>query len=256
MSDNVLTGAIPSSIEGARDMVSLDLSKNQISSTIPAGLMNLRLLVTLALSTNKLSGPLPHSIANLTSLVLIDVRHNGLTGTIPIQLDQMEKLGVILLDYNRMHGPLPLITPSLTSKQTISLSHNKFSGNVDVDPDYILQLNNADFRLQYVDVSYNLLSGPVSHLFGTLHTLRHFDISGNGFIGTFPSRIGWDDIEFLAAADNGLTGTVPVGHPALSKSLAYYHPSFSLSNSSFCAYHRICGSHFLHFSYFQNCSAS
>jgi hypothetical protein len=101
----------------------------------------------------------------------------------------MDKLDVILLENNRMHGPLPLITPLLTSKQTISVSHNKFSGNIEVDPDYLLMLNSADFRLQYVDVSYNLLAGPISPLFGTLHTLRHFDLlSGNGFIGTVHSQ--------------------------------------------------------------------
>jgi hypothetical protein len=48
-------------------------------------------------------------------------------------------------------------------------------------------------------------------------TLRHFDMSGNNLDGGFPSNIGWESIEFLAAASNALTGTVPVGLPSLSK---------------------------------------
>lgn len=70
-----------------------------------------------------------------------------------------------------------------------------------------------------MDLSYNLLAGTINPLFGIFPSLRHFDLSGNDFVGTFPVGFGWTNIEFLAAANNSLTGLVPTGNPTLSKLL-------------------------------------
>jgi len=121
---------------------------------------------------------------------------------------------MMLIDHNRITGSPPEVTLALRRKQTISFSHNQFSGNVAVSSDFIF--DPGSFRLQHIDVSYNLLSGPISALFGILPSFRHLDLSGNFFIGPFPSSVAWDNIEFLAAANNMLTGTVPVGYPTLS----------------------------------------
>lgn len=214
---NLITGSIPNTIGGARDLILIDFSDNQLSSSIPNELFSLKLLRTLVLNTNTLTGELDSSINQLAVLVTLDLRHNEISGTIPVTVDSIETLDIIQLDYNQFSGPLPEATNSLARKQTISLSHNSFSGNVEISPAYFLSPNITNFRIQYVDVSYNDLSGPVSPVFAFMPTLRHFDLSGNRFIGGFPSDVGWESIEFLAVASNGLTGTIPVGYTSLSK---------------------------------------
>mmetsp|Transcript_25953 Transcript_25953/g.43288 ORF Transcript_25953/g.43288 Transcript_25953/m.43288 type:complete len:1058 (-) Transcript_25953:34-3207(-) len=216
MTGNDLTGSIPTTIGGARDLILIDFSDNLLNSSIPSELFNLKLLRTLILNTNKLSGPLDASINNLEVLVTLDLRHNDLSGTFPVTVDSIATLDIIQIDYNQFTGGLPEATNSLARKQVVSLSHNKFEGNVEISAEYLLSPNITGFRIQYVDVSYNDLSGAVSPVFGFMPTLRHFDLSGNGFVGGFPSNVGWDSIEFLAAASNRLTGTIPVGYPTLT----------------------------------------
>jgi Leucine-rich repeat (LRR) protein len=164
-----------------------------------------------------LSGSLDQSLNNLKSLVTLDLRHNEITGTFPVTLDSIESLDIILLNHNRLTGPLPTITRSLPYRQILGLSHNLFSGNIALDLSYNFSVVPSDFRLQHVDISYNLLSGPISPIFGFVPSFRYFDLSGNNFVGTFPSNVGWESLEFLAAGNNSLTGTVPVGYPTLSK---------------------------------------
>lgn len=149
---------------------------------------------------------------------MLDARRNEISGTFPVTLDSIGTLEIMFFDYNQLTGSLPEVTSALTLKQTLSLSHNQFSGNIAASLDFVLDKSN--FRLQHVDVSYNLLSGPFSPLFGFLPSFRHLDLSGNSLTGPFPSSVGWDNIEFLASSNNFLTGTVPVGYPTLSKSLA------------------------------------
>ena len=124
---------------------------------------------------------------------------------------------MLYLDHNQFRGKLPYITGRLVGMQIISLSHNQFSGNLELSPTFPANISMDAFRMRHIDISYNKLSGPISSIFGFLPTMRHFDLSGNSFTGTFPTRIGWEAVQFLAGASNLLTGTVPVGYPTLSK---------------------------------------
>lgn len=218
LSSNTFEGTIPSTIGGAGNLVLLDLSGNNLNSTIPIEIYTLKFLRILKLQSNKLSGRLNERVNDLQALVNMDLSNNELTGTLPLTLDTIPTLETIWLDHNQFTGELPNITNSLALKQSISLSHNKFSGNAKLSPDFdFTKIDEKAFKLKYVDVSFNELSGPVAAVFFFLPTLRYFDISGNAFVGTFPSDVGWFGIEYLAAASNELTGTIPAGWPTLSK---------------------------------------
>lgn len=217
LGNNKITGTIPAAFESADELILVDLSNNQLSSSIPEQLYNLPLLETLVLRKNMLSGSLAQSMSNLTSLVSLDLRENQLTGSLPLSLDRIETLDIILLDYNKFTGALLPATPSLTRKHILSVSHNQLSGNLELDPSYLILDDGVEPRLQYVDMSHNLLSGPISPLFRLLPSLRNFDLSGNSFSGPFPSSVGWNNIEFLAMGNNSLTGTIPIGYPSLSE---------------------------------------
>lgn len=217
-SENEIEGSIPSTINGVSNLIQLDLSSNKLNSTIPNELYSLPLLRTLAVRSNHLSGPLDETISGLQSLVTLDVRNNSLSGPLPLSFDGFPALDIVWLDYNQFTGMLPNITNGFTRKQVLSLSHNNFFGNAQLSPDFNFTslLAGEDNRVQHIDISYNRLSGPISNTFFYLPNLKHFDLSGNFFTGTFRSDIAWLGIEFLAASNNELTGTIPTGYPTLT----------------------------------------
>lgn len=225
LSYNRLTGSIPASIANDESLVELDLSYNELRGTLPEKLYNLSFLRALTLTSNKLTGPLSESMYDLQTLVTFDVRNNTFTGKIPLELSRIPNLDVFRVDYNQFTGQLPVLKGSVSATHIITLSHNKIGGQIQIDPSYLFssEAEDFEFRLQHIDISYNRLSGPVSPLIGFIPSVRHVDISGNMLTGTFPSVVQWKEIEFLAAASNLLTGTLPVGLPTLSKCFASSH---------------------------------
>ena len=84
-SSNRFEGEIPASIIGSlRALHLLNLSNNALSGHIPSSLGNLTALESLDLSQNKLSGRIPSSLAQLTFLEYFNVSHNHLWGHIPL----------------------------------------------------------------------------------------------------------------------------------------------------------------------------
>ena len=216
-SSNEIDGAIPTTIGRAQRLVSVDFAENRLNSTLPTELFSLKLLQSLVLASNNLTGSLAEELQELQSLVTLNLGNNKLTGTLPLSLDSISSLDFLYLDRNQMTGLLPYITKALVGMQVISLAYNGFNGNLALSPTFPANISIDDFSLQHIDISYNDLSGPISSIFGFLPTMRYFDLSGNKFVGTFPTNIGWEGIEHLAGAANALTGTIPIGYPTLSK---------------------------------------
>lgn len=222
-SSNQIEGPIPTTIGGATNLILLDLSKNHLNSTIPLGVFTLPFLRTLVLESNKLSGRLENSLNDMQTLVTIDLRENDLFGSLPLNLfESIPTLETIMLDYNQFTGSLPYVTAGLLQRVYISLSHNQLSGDLLLDPNVDPgQIDQTNIRLRHLDVSHNKLGGSLSSVFEYMPTMQHLDLSGNTFIGSFPSSAGWLGIDFLAASSNKLSGTIPVGWPTLSKSFTF-----------------------------------
>lgn len=83
LSNNKLTGEIPSSIGNLTGLRLLNLSINHIEGKIPASLSKISTLEQLDLSRNNLSGTIPQELSILTMLAYIDVSWNKLCGRIP-----------------------------------------------------------------------------------------------------------------------------------------------------------------------------
>ncbi|XP_048434179.1 receptor-like protein 7 isoform X2 [Pyrus x bretschneideri] len=84
-SSNRFEGEIPASIIGSlRALQLLNLSNNTLSGQIPSSLANLTALESLDLSQNKLSGMIPGCLAQLTFLEYFNVSYNHLWGPIPL----------------------------------------------------------------------------------------------------------------------------------------------------------------------------
>ncbi|KAI2496893.1 hypothetical protein MHU86_17586 [Fragilaria crotonensis] len=247
---NNLQGSIPAEIGLLTSLQTFRIPKNKVSdftdnrlnSTLPTELFSLKSLTLLVLASNNLTGSLAEELQELPSLATLNLQYNQLTGTLPLSLDSIPSLDTLYLDHNQMTGLLPYLSAKLALFQVISLSHNKFSGNLQLSPNLLASnVSVDDFRLQYIDISYNELAGSVSSIFGFIPSMRYFDLSGNNFVGTFPSSVGWDGIEHLAAAANKLTGTVPIGYPTLT------HLDFSNNQFSSGIPEELCGYAMLEF---------
>lgn len=83
LSNNNLSGEIPTELTSLLELKSLDLSSNNFHGSIPNKIGQLRSLEYLNMSYNKLSGPIPPSLSDISSLSMLDISYNNLSGRIP-----------------------------------------------------------------------------------------------------------------------------------------------------------------------------
>ncbi|KAJ8759138.1 hypothetical protein K2173_004145 [Erythroxylum novogranatense] len=107
----------------------------------------------LVLNENELTGSLPYEVGQLVNLGAPDVSKNKLSGEIPGTLGNCKVLEILNLEENFFQGSIPSSFSSLRSISELNLSHNNLSGQI---PKYL-----SDFKLEYVDLSYNDLEGEV-----------------------------------------------------------------------------------------------
>ncbi|KAM3696224.1 hypothetical protein ACJW31_06G022000 [Castanea mollissima] len=156
MSNNRLSGEIPSMICNASNLEILDISNNNLSGKIPQCLgnfgyhlsvMNLRMnsfhgtipdtfekdnsLATIAFNGNHLEGKLPKSFVNCTNLEVLDLGNNKINDSFPYWLEALSELQLLVLSHNRFHGPIRNHNNKgafFSKLQILDLSHNEFTG--------------------------------------------------------------------------------------------------------------------------------
>ncbi|KAI9116438.1 hypothetical protein K1719_012605 [Acacia pycnantha] len=105
-------------------MSGMDLSENQLTGEIPSQIGSLSTILALNLSNNNLEGPIPESFSNLKQIESLDLSHNRLTGHIPTQLTQLYTLSVFSVAYNNLSG----MTPDM-KYQFSTFGSNSYEGN-------------------------------------------------------------------------------------------------------------------------------
>ncbi|XP_042479796.1 MDIS1-interacting receptor like kinase 2-like [Macadamia integrifolia] len=108
LSENKLTGSIPSQLGQCSKLSSLDLSWNSLNGSIPSQIGDLvSLQIQLDLSHNSISGPIPPELAKLVMLEILNLSHNMIIGSIPSSLEEMASLVSLDLSYNELEGVVP-----------------------------------------------------------------------------------------------------------------------------------------------------
>ncbi|EMS56119.1 Leucine-rich repeat receptor protein kinase EXS [Triticum urartu] len=211
---NNLTGSIKETFKGCRNLTILSLQVNQLCSEIPEYLAELP-LVSLDLTQNNFTGSLPDKFWESSTVQELYLSDNNLTGMIPESIAELSHLKILRIDNNYLEGPIPRSVGTLKSLITLSLRCNMLSGNIPVE------LFNCT-NLVTLDLSYNSLTGHIPREISRLTLLNSLALSNNQLSGTIPSEIcvGFShashvDLRFyqhqrlLDLSYNQLTGQIP-----------------------------------------------
>ncbi len=170
-------------------------------------------VVSLILSQNNLTGTLPDSFINLPHLRYVAMHSNAITGNLP-DLESLSELEALNLSGNHLNGEIPPLPPEIVA---LSLVHNYLTGSI---PE-MASLS----ELTQVELFDNQLSGEIPSLPPALHTLalddnlltgsipplpaalNYFSASGNQLTGSIPALP--PTLEYLYLNDNALSGEIP-----------------------------------------------
>ncbi|KAH7690702.1 Non-specific serine/threonine protein kinase protein [Dioscorea alata] len=162
----------------------LDLSSNDINSTMPFWLFKLSSFEYLYLQDNNFQDLIPSDIGQLTSLRVLDLANNGVPS-----------------------ARLPITLGKLCNLSKLYLSGNKyFSGDLNrLGETFSGCLINSLEELYWSD---SALSGPLPSWLGNLKSLKALDLSYNSFYGSL-LQLRLPYLQALDLSNNNCNGTIP-----------------------------------------------
>ncbi|CAN0865160.1 Receptor-like protein 43 [Linum grandiflorum] len=224
---NMFSGNIPDTFQASCALQTLNLNNNRLRGALPESLENCTKLEVLDIGNNKISGPFPCLRGVKSSLRVLILRNNHFQGSIQCPYDDettWQHLQIVDLAFNNFSGPLN--AKDLDSwkgmmeddKGTQDLIEFRNTRSFGYYQDSITVSNNG-FGLELVkiltifksiDMSSNMLEGPIPADIGKFGTLRILNLSHNAFINEIPSAFGnLSSLEHLDLSQNMLTGHIP-----------------------------------------------
>ncbi|TMX05219.1 hypothetical protein EJD97_000902, partial [Solanum chilense] len=224
LSNNNFTGPFPSSVLNLTSLRYIDLSHNSLNGTIHSwvfslpSLHDLKLhhnqfnrvddeiqtnptLETLYLSHNQLNGPFPRSLANLTSLDFLDFSSNNITGDVGINIT-FPRLSALFLSSCELKD-FPHLLRNLKTLQFLDISNNKIRGGI---PNWFSNMRWDS--LEHLNVSHNFLTGHLGEFH--YHNLEYFDLRFNFLQGPLPSSIcNLSSLRILDLSRNNFSNSIP-----------------------------------------------
>ncbi|KAF5464162.1 hypothetical protein F2P56_014258 [Juglans regia] len=176
LSGNQFTSILPMLNSTYSYLSYLDISHNDISSTIPKGLGNIADLKTLLMANNSFYGQIPCELSHAT--VTLDLSHNLFTGSLPVCLN-LPELEHLYLQGNKFTGSIPEVLFNSSSLLTLDMRDNSFSGSISIE---IKQLQDLKVLL----LSGNRFTGIIPNQLCLLKMISIMDLSKNAFSGTIP----------------------------------------------------------------------
>ena len=239
LTQNNLSGTIPSELGDLSNLENLELGANRLSGPIPSELGRLTILETLYLYETQLSGPIPTELGQLANLIGLYLHENQLNGLIPVELGQLANLVVLALSGNQLSGSIPPELGDLAKLEGIFLGgSNQFSGCIPSGLGNVPDGDLSTLGLEYCGVSsdraalvalYNATNGPnwtkrdnwlsTTAPLGDWHgvttngagRVTGLDLGKNNLSGPLPAELGLlDNLTELVLAENLLSGPIPV----------------------------------------------
>ncbi|KAL3714075.1 hypothetical protein ACJRO7_006078 [Eucalyptus globulus] len=181
-------------------VVSLDLSRRNLSGVIPADIRYLSGLAHLNLSGNAFEGPLQAVTFELTELRTVDISHNSFNSSLPLEISKLKSLRIFNAYSNNFTGPLPQEVIGLGFLEYLNLGGSYFEG--EIPPGY------GDFpRLTSLYLHGNLLGGQIPPQLGFLLQLEHLEIGYNHYNSGVPSEFALlSNLKYLDISSANLSG--------------------------------------------------
>ncbi|MFH6995045.1 leucine-rich repeat domain-containing protein [Flavobacterium sp. FlaQc-48] len=104
-------------------------------------------VVSLSLSGNNLSGTLPAELSDLAYLETLNLQLNAIEGSIPSDLGRLTKLKTLTLQSNKFQGTLPVLS-GISGLKKVSVAGNTFKGTI---PGHLNDFEN----IEQIDLSNN-----------------------------------------------------------------------------------------------------
>uniref|UniRef100_A0A8R7QMU5 LRR receptor-like serine/threonine-protein kinase GSO1 n=1 Tax=Triticum urartu TaxID=4572 RepID=A0A8R7QMU5_TRIUA len=254
--DNIISGAIPSSLCKLESLRLLDLSRNNLNGSITDCLVNetgtnmTGLSITnLSLRDNNLSGGFPSLLQKCPRLIVLDLGHNQFSGTLPAWMgEKLSSLSFLRLGSNMFYGDIPFEFTKLVNLQYLDLAYNNISGTIprsivnwtgmtqtrdntddlqDAFTSWVLYDDN-----ELIDYSANLtvLTKGQERLYtGEIIYMVNLDLSCNSLTGEVPEEIvTLIELKNLNLSWNNFNGKIPENVGALIQV-----ESLDLSRNSF-----------------------
>ncbi|KAG0490243.1 hypothetical protein HPP92_007106 [Vanilla planifolia] len=150
-----------------------------------------------------IEGTLSSSLAGLRYLRILSLFGNRLSGGLPPEFGDIGTLRKLNLSSNELSGELPAFLGDLRSLRLLDLGGNSFSGKIHE----ALFIN--CFKLRFVSLSHNRLTGPIPTSIANCFNLAGFNFSFNSLTGELPPQIcAPRAISFVSLSNNSLSGTV------------------------------------------------
>ncbi|XAR53576.1 hypothetical protein NMG60_11022188 [Bertholletia excelsa] len=207
---------------GFTSLIELNLCYNQLSGSFPETFAQIiPNLVFLDLSGNQITGSLP-DLSVFLSLTNLELGNNHLNGTVHEKIGLLSKLEVLDASFNLLEGVISEAHFSNLSNlfNVLDIFSTKISGNL---PSWFWDLPpNVD----YLNVSYNQISGIVPDLSSKFHGFPGMDLSFNQFTGPIP--LFPSNVTFLNFSKNKFVGSLAFLCTITGEQLGYLDLSSNL----------------------------
>jgi hypothetical protein len=186
------------------DLTDIDLTGQQIDSTLPSEIALLSTMTSLRLASNYFHGSLPTEIGSMYRLRYLSLPENYISGKIPTEIGSMSNITLIDLSRNLFTGTIPNLFTKLQDLYGLILSNNLLTSTI---PTEIGQLSEK-FNIARLDS--NFLEGTLPSEVGLQRNLRDLWIFGNELTGSLPSEIGLlSDLKDMRFGLNQFSGSIP-----------------------------------------------
>ncbi|KAL8162094.1 hypothetical protein V2J09_013583 [Rumex salicifolius] len=201
ISTNNFSGSLPSDLGNIDGLQQLYMDSSGFVGEIPRSFSNFLNMQTMWASDAEFNGSMPEFIGNWTQLTDLRLEGNSFVGSIPSSFSNLTALQTLRIgDLSNGSSSLAFIT-NLTSLTTLVLRNIHFSDSI---PTEIGGLSN----LNYLDLSFNKISGKIPSSLFSLGSLNFLFLGNNKLTGTLPSNKS-SSLTNIDVSYNQLSGTIP-----------------------------------------------
>ncbi|KAG8371897.1 hypothetical protein BUALT_Bualt12G0010600 [Buddleja alternifolia] len=227
LSQNNLTGNLPEINLLLPNLISFDVSENQISGFFPSGICEAQSVASLSLHTNLFNGSISNDLINkCRNIEKFEVQNNGFNGNFPSLVWSLPKIKLIRAENNMFSGEIPDTISEAAQLEHVQIDNNSFSsvfpvglGKIRTLYRFSASLNGLYGELPHnfcdsplmsiINLSHNFLSGKIPEV-RKCRKLVSLSLANNSFIGKIPESLAdLPVLTYLDLSQNNLTGSIP-----------------------------------------------